>query len=100
MSQLEGGGTAPPDNERLRSLDTRVFMDTGTRISRYYMLDIYLILHRYLCKYLLYIRDTFYLDNKVNVTRSIIILILNYQLFTYAEFSDRSTPTFSVSDGI
>ena len=31
MSQLEGGGTAPLDNEHLRSVDTGVFM--GTRIS-------------------------------------------------------------------
>ena len=48
MPQLEGGGTAPPDNEHLRSLDTRVFMDTGTRISTTcYMLDIYFILDIY-----------------------------------------------------
>ena len=33
MSQLEGGGTAPLDNEHLRSLDTGGIHGQGTRIS-------------------------------------------------------------------
>ena len=49
MSQLEGGGTAPLDNEHLRSVDTGVFMVRGHG---------YLLYPWYLGNYLLYSLST------------------------------------------
>ena len=88
MPQLEGGGTAPPDNEHLRSLDTRVFMDRWTRISGYYMQDIYFILDIYVNIYFtdetLFTSTTKLMWHGAFSGVKVYSLILNYQ------FSDRS----------
>ena len=95
MPQLEGGGTAPLDNEHLRSLDTRVFMDRWTRISGYYMQDIYFILDIYVNIY--FTDETLFTSTtKLMQHGEFLFSTINFSLTL--NFPIEAPPSFSVSD--